>query len=63
MSDAALLERSGKKVPDSLHLEIAEVRRQIEENLSSIEDRRRERAELETKFESDLARYKVLKGM
>ncbi len=63
MSDAALLERSGKKVPDSLHREIAEVRRQIEENLDSIEDRRRERTELETKFESDLARYKVLKGM
>lgn len=63
MSEAAGLERSGKKVPESLHQEITEVQRQIEENLSSIEERNRERAELEAKFESDLARYKILKGM
>lgn len=63
MSEAAGLERSGKKVPPSLHQEINEVQRQIQENLSSIDERNRERAELEAKFESDLARYKVLKGL
>lgn len=63
MSEAAGFERSGKKVPKSLHQEIFEVQRQIEENLSSVEERKHERAELEAKFESDLARYKVLKGM
>lgn len=60
--DAAALERGGKKVPDELHKQIADVQSQIDKTLGDIERRNDERVLLQERFRADLARYRELKG-
>ncbi len=60
-AEAALMERSGKAVPDSVLAEIEATRRQIEENMLFIDERSREKEEIRSKFDADLARYRELK--
>lgn len=60
--EAADLERGGKKVPDELRQKISDVQAQIDKTLLEIEQRKQERVQLQAQFESDLARYRELKG-
>jgi 23S rRNA maturation mini-RNase III len=60
-TEAARLERSGKPVSKKLQNNIAEVDRQIHDNESFIAERRKEQADVDKKFETDLARYRELK--
>jgi len=60
--EAAALERGGKKVPAKLAAQIAEAQEQIDKTLEEIERRKRERVQLKTQFEADLARFRELKG-
>ncbi len=59
---AATLERGGQKVPADLQQNIAEVQAQVDGTIAQIGRREQERIELGQKFESDLARYRELKG-
>ena len=59
---AANQERAGQKVSDELLSDIDSVGRQIEEHMAFIESRQQEKIELRAQFESDLARYRQLKG-
>ena len=60
--EAAQIERGGKKVPDELHKKINDVQAQIDNTLAQIEQRNKERVHIQEQFESDLARYRELKG-
>jgi hypothetical protein len=60
--EAALLERSGKPVPERMQKDIAGVQRQIEDNKVFIEERRKEKEEVHVKFDADLTRYRELKA-
>ena len=60
--EAANLERSGKPVSAGLREQIGDVQRQIDDNLGFIEDRRKEQATVEEKFQADLARYRELRA-
>jgi PAS domain-containing protein len=59
---AAELERSGKRVPDSLHEEIRGARAQIQLSLDYIADKRREQEVIRQEFESDIRRFRELKA-
>lgn len=61
-AEAALQERSGQEVPESLLNQIAETQDQIGENRMFIEDRNKEKENLAQKFDADLTRYRELKG-
>lgn len=61
-SDAASLERGGKKVSDELTKQILDVQNQIDKTLAEIQRREDERLSMQDKFQSDLARYRELKG-
>jgi len=61
-SDAASLERGGKKVPDDLKKQITDVQNQIDKTLAEIQRRQEERLSMEDRFRADLARYRELKG-
>ena len=60
--EAAQIERGGKKVPDELHKKVNDVQAQIDNTLAQIERRNQERVHIQHQFESDLARYRELKG-
>lgn len=60
--DAAGLERGGRKVPDEMQKQIADVQTQIDKTLAEIERREDERVLLQDRFGSDLVRYRELKG-
>ena len=60
--EAAALERSGKKVPETLRQSIEDVRRRVQENEESIVRRHKEKEELAAKFNADLARYRELRA-
>ena len=59
---AAEIERSGKRVPDSLHEEIRGGRAQIQLSLDYIADKRREQEAIRQEFESDIRRFRELKA-
>lgn len=61
-SDAAGLERGGKKVPDELRKQIADVQSQIDKTHADIGRRQEERAQMQDQFHTDLTRYRELKG-
>lgn len=56
------LEKEDKKVPERLTRQIKEFERAQKENLRALERNRDERADIETKFNKDLARYHALRG-
>lgn len=58
---AALLERSGKPIPDTLHEEIRGARAQIQQFLDYIASKRREQESIRREFESDIRRFRELK--
>ena len=60
--EAAQFERRGKKVPDDLSKKINDVQAQIDNNRAQIMQRSQERLQVQQQFESDLARYRELKG-
>lgn len=60
--EAAMMERGGKTVSDQLQARISEVRTQIAENGDDIRRRQQEKVQLNERFETDLARYRELKG-
>lgn len=62
VQDAASQERGGKKVSDQTKKEIKEVKRQIEEHRTFIEEREQEKIELSKSFEAELARFRRLKA-
>lgn len=61
--DAANQERSGKQLDEKLLSNIASLQTQIEENSNFILEREKEKEQLMEQFESDLARYRELKGL
>lgn len=60
--EAASLERGGKKVPDTLRKQIEDVQAQIDKTQREIGQREVERVSVQKQFETDLARYRELKG-
>ena len=62
LDEAAKLERGGKQVTPELRTNIANLQKQIEDSHVYIYERRQKMAEVETKFQEDLARYRELKG-
>jgi hypothetical protein len=60
---AANHERAGRAVPETLLADIARSRQQIADNRNFMEERRRQRAELETQFAADLVRYRELRAL
>ena len=60
--EAAQIERGGKKASADLHKKINDVQAQIGNTLAQIEQRNKERVHIQQQFESDLARYRELKG-
>lgn len=60
---AANHERAGRTVPGNLLADIASTRQQITDNRNFMEERRRQRAELETQFAADLERYRELRAL
>lgn len=62
VNDAAEQERSGTKVSDETRKDIAQVKQQIAENLGFIEQREREKVELNAQFDAELARFRKLKA-
>lgn len=61
-SRAALLERRGKTAPDELQEEIREVEQRIQENVALIELWRAEQDDVRASFETDVERFRQLKG-
>lgn len=57
---AANMERSGRKLPDELLAEMANLNRQIAEKKAYIVTRRREQKELRAKYDIDLKRYREI---
>lgn len=60
---AANLEKSGKKVPDNLGIDIAQTQQHIDENLAFIETKRAEQQQIHKTFEADIHRFNELKAM
>jgi hypothetical protein len=60
--EAASLERGGKKVPDDLQRKISDLQQQIDKTQAEIGQREAEKVTVQAQFESDLARYRELKG-
>lgn len=60
--EAAQFERQGKKVPPELTKKINDVQRQTDNNRTQIIQLDQERLHVQQKYESDLARYRELKG-
>jgi hypothetical protein len=60
---AGNFERSGQKPPKQLIDEINKTRQQISEKEKTIEKKKEEKAVMEKRFESDLARFRKLKGI
>jgi len=58
---AANVERAGKPVPDSIKHQIADARKQIQQNLDYIERKKQEQKEIRRKFELDIKRFRELK--
>jgi hypothetical protein len=50
-------------VPGNLLADIARTRQQIADNRNFVEERRRQRAELEAQFTADLERYRELRAL
>ena len=61
-SNAAALERGGKKVPPKLEKQIRDVQAQIDKTRQEIERRQDEKVSVMERFEADLTRYRELKG-
>jgi hypothetical protein len=59
---AAELERSGRRVPDSLHEEIRGARAQIQLSLDYIAGKRQEQEAIRQEFELDIRRFRELKA-
>ena len=60
--EAAQFERRGKKVPPELTKKIDDIQSQIDNNLAQIAKRNQERLHVQQQYETDLARYRELKG-
>lgn len=60
--EAASLERSGKKVPEELQKKISDLQAQIDKTRREIGQREAEMLVVQDQFETDLARYRELKG-
>jgi hypothetical protein len=60
--EAAARERRGEQVPEDLVGRIRETRAQIDKSLEEIERRKEERVEVRERFDTDLARFRELKG-
>jgi len=60
--EAAQIERGGKKVPDNLAKKINDAQAQIKSTLGQIEQRSKEKGQVQKQYEEDLARYRQLKG-
>lgn len=61
-SEAAQYERAGKKVPDELAKRIDDIQKQLSGTVAQIAQRSKEVMQVQEQFESDLARYRELKG-
>lgn len=62
IAQAADIERRGGKPGDKVKSDIESVRRQIKDNKTFIEQKRAEQKLVRKKFDTDLARYRELKG-
>lgn len=60
--EAAQFERRGKKVPPELTKKINDVQLQIDNNRAQITKRKQERVQVQQQYETDLSRYRELKG-
>ena len=60
--EAAQFERRGEKVPPELTKKINEIQLQIDNNRAQIASRNQERLQVQEQYETDLARYRELKG-
>jgi hypothetical protein len=60
--EAAQFERRGKKVPPELTKKINDVQLQFNNNRAQIDQRNQDRLQVQQQYESDLARYRELKG-
>ena len=58
---AANMERTGRKVPQEIHQQIAESRAQLKQNEDYIVSRQREQQAIREKFEQDIKRFRDLK--
>lgn len=58
---AAMLERSGKPIPDAMHEDIRGSRAQIQQFLDYIASKRREQESIRREFESDIRRFRELR--
>ncbi len=63
IASAANYSRDGRKVPKSQEQGIADVRAQIERQTEIIEDNREKQRLISEQFESDIVRFKQLKGI
>ena len=61
-NEAAQIERGGKKVLEALAKKFNDVQVQIDSTQGQIEQRNKERIQVQEQFESDLVRYRELKG-
>lgn len=59
---AADVERSGRGKPEEAYKRVTDLERQVDEYKTFVAKREAERAEVISKFNADLARYKELKG-
>ncbi len=62
IQDAANQERSGKEVSDETLARISDVKKQIAEQNSFIEEREREKSQINARFEDELAHFRRLKA-
>lgn len=62
MQEAAKQERGGNKVSDATRKDIRRVKAQIKENEGFVEEREKEKIELNAQFEKELARFRRLKA-
>ena len=60
--NAADYERNGEKVPDDLLKEMENLKRQIKDNEDFIEKKKQAKEATNSKFDSDLKRFRDLKG-
>jgi len=58
----ALLEKSGKNVPENMRKEIVSVSRQLETNYQYVENKTAERADIMASFDEDIKRFRDLKA-
>ena len=62
-AQAAKLERRGKSITPELESRIAKIQQKMQDSHSFIERRRRQKAEMDVQYASDLDRYRELKGL